>query len=135
MKQVAMFSNALWLGGLAVFIAAGIVGASVFGPIQDKLLENKLVAYDKTHGTTIHTEYLIEDRSAFFEDYCAIDRKKLAAVAQEETVVLANVRTRSRNEARAYVVLIPVIILVIYLLIVAYFRRKRVKLAHTKSIV
>ena len=126
--------HAAWPVGLAVAIAAGIIGAGFFGPLQDKLVDKRMAAYDKTHSTNIRLNYLIEDEAGTFDDYCSVDRKKLAAVEREELEIVATIRDTSKREAIGYTVAFPVIILVGYVLIIIYFKPARGRTTRTPGL-
>jgi MFS family permease len=110
-------------GGLGM-IAAGVVGAGILGFIQDKKVDGNILAYDKTNNTSIHSTYVTENKTSLFGDYQALDQTKLAAATAEDKATVTTIRDTAKKEALRDIIIFPVIMLVSYLLLIAYFRSK-----------
>ncbi|MBL7699842.1 MAG: hypothetical protein JNK79_16865 [Chitinophagaceae bacterium] len=116
--------HAVWPGALVIVVAAGIIGAGALKPLEKKLFDRNVAAYDKLRGTNFHSNYLTE-KEYFFDDYCSADRKKLAAFEKENMAIVASIRDKSKKEALGYIVIFPVVVLVGYILLVKYLKRRK----------
>ncbi|MEO5564930.1 MAG: MFS transporter [Chitinophagaceae bacterium] len=110
-------------GGLGM-IAAGVIGAGILGFIQDKSVDENILAYDKAHSTSIHTNYVTESKTSFFGDYKALDQNKLATATAEDNATVTGIRDTAKKEALRDILIFPIIMLVSYVLLIIYFRSK-----------
>ncbi|MEO5999443.1 MAG: MFS transporter [Chitinophagaceae bacterium] len=110
-------------GGLGM-IAAGVIGAGILGFIQDKSIDNKIAAYDASNNTAIHSTFVTEKKTSLFGDYSGLDQNKLATAKPDEQALVSTIRDTAKKEALRYIVIFPLIMLVSYLLLMAYFKSK-----------
>lgn len=111
-------------------VAAGAIGFSLLGFMQDRILDKNIVAYDRAHGTSLHSTYLTESDAGFFGDYLGIEYNKLEAAEKEEKAIVAIIRAASKKKALGYVVVFPVIVLIGYILLIMYSRYHKKKMKH-----
>jgi MFS family permease len=110
-------------GGLGM-IAAGVIGAGILGFIQDKSIDANVLAYDKANNTALHNAYVTESKTSLFGDYQALDQEKLAAANPQEITTVNGIRDQAKKEALRTIVIFPIIMLISYLLLMAYFKWK-----------
>lgn len=110
-------------GGLGM-IAAGVIGAGILGFIQDKSIDANILAYDKANNTAIHEVYVTETKESLFGTYQALDQAKLSAASPQEVATVNTIRDGAKKEALRKIVIFPIIMLVSYLLLMAWFRWK-----------
>ncbi len=110
-------------GGLGM-IAAGVIGAGILGFIQDKSVDANVLAYDKANQTNIHATYVTENKTSVFGDYKALDQEKLETATPADVETVTSIRDEAKKEALRDIVIFPIIMLVSYLLLIAYFRSK-----------
>jgi MFS family permease len=110
-------------GGLGM-LAAGVIGAGILGFIQDKSIDAKIAEYDKANNTAIHQTYVVENKTSLFGDYRALDQNKLATANAAEKQTVSVIGDSAKKEALRYIVMFPVILLVSYLTLIAYFRSR-----------
>ena len=111
------------LGG-AGMLAAGIVGSVLLGAAQDHSTRHGLEAYDTQNHTSLVATYLTETKVSIFGAYKALDDTKLAAAPAEDKAVLAGLGDAAKKDALKEVALLPVITLLIYIGLIAWFRRR-----------
>lgn len=110
-------------GGLGM-IAAGVIGAGVVGFIQDRSIDENILAYDKVNKTSLHEEYVTESKTSFFGDYQAIDQSKLEDASIEDVETVTAIQNFARKTALRDIVIFPIIMLVSYIALIIYFRSK-----------
>ncbi|MCG3198997.1 MAG: hypothetical protein GHCLOJNM_03504 [bacterium] len=98
-------------------LGVGIVGSVFLGYIQDSAIDKKLMAHD----AALHAK-LTSDRTGIFGDYRAVDQEKLAQSTEDEKGVVKTIAGEAKKGALATVAVFPVIMLVCYLILIAYFR-------------
>ena len=59
-----------------------------------------------------------------FGDYKALDQAKLETATPGDVATVTNIRDEAKKEALRVIVIFPVIMLISYLLLIAYFRSK-----------
>ncbi len=111
------------LGG-AGMLAAGIVGSVLLGAAQDHSTRHGLEAYDTQNHTSLVATYLTETKVSIFGAYKALDDSKLATAPAEDKAVLAGLGDAAKKDALKEVALLPVITLLIYIGLIAWFRRR-----------
>lgn len=115
-------------------LGVGIVGSVFLGNIQDKAVDRNLLAED----ATLHEEVMGKEKYSVFGKYRAIDQEKLEGVAAEDTSTIDVIREASKKGALKTVAIFPVIMLICYLILIAYFRstggyRAEELVGHAKS--
>ncbi|TDH19946.1 MFS transporter [Segetibacter sp. 3557_3] len=110
-------------GGLGM-IAAGVIGAGILGFIQDKSVDSKIADYDSQNNTAIHSTYVTEKKTSLFGDYGGLDQNKLATASDADKETVVTIRETAKKEALRYIVIFPLIMLVSYLALMAYFKSR-----------
>lgn len=100
-------------------LSVGIVGAPFLGNIQDRSIDKNLTA----NHPALHATYVAaEEKQSIFGPYKPLDAEKVKAGPEADQNVIKEVTGVARKEALQTVALFPVIMLVCYLGLIAYFR-------------
>lgn len=110
-------------GGLGM-IAAGVIGAGVLGYIQDNSVDAKILAHDNTHNTTLHKQFVTEEKNSFFGRYKALDLNKLSASDMQAQNTVKEIQDEAKKEALIDIIAFPIVMFVSYLMLIFYFRTK-----------
>jgi len=108
----------------AGMLAAGIVGSVFLGTLQDRATWRDLSAVDQGTGSQFVARYLGDARSSALGVYRAVDPRRVAAAPLRDQAVIAQVETGAKRQALAKVALLPVGMMLTYLLLAAWFRRR-----------
>jgi MFS family permease len=100
-------------------LGVGVVGAVLLGFIQDTSVENRL----RTSNAAIHSQ-VVSDKTWVFGGYKAVDATKSAALSAEEQATIKETTDTAKKNALSTVAILPAIMLVSYLLLIAYFKSK-----------
>ncbi len=111
------------IAGLGM-ISAGVIGAGVLGFLQDKRADGGIAKYDMEHNTTLYNTYLTEEKTSLFGEYQALDFEKFENAPQEDKDTIHGIQEESKKVALRDIVVFPIIMLISYLLLVLYFKRK-----------
>lgn len=110
-------------GGVGM-IGAGVIGAAVLGFMQDKTVDSKIAEYDRQHDTRLYNAYVTEEKSSIFGDYKAISFADFEKAPDADKTVITGIQEASKKTALRYIVIFPVAMLISYLLLMAWFKRK-----------
>jgi MFS family permease len=105
-------------------IGAGVIGAAVLGFMQDKTVDRQIAEYDRLHGTQVYNTYVTEERRSIFGDYRAINFPVFASAPADDKAIVAGIQEVSKKTALRYIVIFPVVMLLSYLALMAWFKRK-----------
>jgi hypothetical protein len=105
-------------------LAVGIVGSVFLGAVQDRAVGESLQAHDAVHGTELHASYFTLERRGLFGRYRSLDETRVATADAATQGVVAEVVADSKRTALRYVAVLPLLMLVAYLLLIVYFRRR-----------
>ena len=108
----------------AGMLAAGIVGASLLGTIQDRSTAAGLAAYDRAHETRLADTYLADGKQGVFGSYRALDAAAVAQAPAAEKQAIETVVVEGKKGALREVALLPVLMLLIYLALILFFRSR-----------
>jgi DHA2 family metal-tetracycline-proton antiporter-like MFS transporter len=111
------------IAGVAM-LSVGTVGAVLLGRLQDQQVERSIVALDARAGSRLADQVLTEPRDGTFGRYRGVDAAKVAALSPAERARLEDLIGASRQRALATVALLPVIMLLVYLALIAWFRTR-----------
>jgi MFS family permease len=111
------------IAGLGM-ISAGVIGAGILGFLQDKHTDDNIALYDQQHQTALHETYLTKDNSSLFGEYKSLDFEAFASATPEEINTVYSLQDESKKLALRDIVIFPVIMLISYLLLLLYFKRK-----------
>lgn len=100
-------------------LAVGIVGAPFMGAMQDRAVDENLAAaapqlYDQ----------VIEPRGSIFGDYQGLNAGSVAALPEADQETIAGVVEASQKDALRAIALLPVLMMLVYIGLFAYFRSK-----------
>lgn len=105
-------------------LAVGIVGSVFLGAVQDRAVGTSLAAHDAAHGTELHERYFTQARRGLFGAYRSLDEARVAEADASTRGVVAAVIADSKRTALRYVAALPLAMLVAYLGLIRYFRRR-----------
>ncbi|WP_170845587.1 MFS transporter [Parapedobacter composti] len=111
------------IAGLGM-ISAGVIGAGVLGFLQDKRADGNIAKYDAENNTSLYNTYLTEEKTSLFGEYQALDFEKFQRAPQEDKETISALQEDAKKVALRDIVVFPVIMLVSYLLLMLYFRRR-----------
>jgi hypothetical protein len=100
-------------------IAVGTIGGPAIGTLQDVTL-NRAV---QQQMPAVHASITHEAKGAFF-NYEAISPDAASKLTADQTAELATIQTSTKQHALAYIAILPAIMLVCYLILIAYFKSK-----------
>lgn len=110
-------------GGVGM-IGAGVIGAVVLGFVQDRSIDEKLRDYDEVNGTALHSTYVTETKQSIFGEYQALDAAKLENADAEVLQTVLQVQEIAKKDALKTIAIVPVGMLICYLLLMWYFKRR-----------
>jgi MFS family permease len=116
--------GALALNGIAGvgMLAVGIVGSVFLGAVQDRAVGDALGAHDARHGSSLYATYFSREQRGLFGQYRSLDDDAVAAGSPEVQATVAAIVADSKRTALRYVAALPLVMLLAYLGLIAYFR-------------
>ncbi len=112
------------MGGTGM-IGVGIVGAVILGFVQDKAIEQELIQYDQQYHTTLHEKCLTDVRRSILGNYRALNPQCLEQATPKERAAIQQVQNDAKKAALRTVAIIPVLMLICFLGLLYYFRRRK----------
>ncbi len=116
-KGGALTLNAI--GGMGM-LSVGVIGAVFLGNIQDRQIDNELLA----QNPAIHSQIVTQEKGSLFGKYQPIDQDKLASLDLKDKEAVDTVVGSAKKNALMTVAIFPAIMLVCYLILIFYFRTK-----------
>lgn len=118
--------GALAINGIAGvgMLAVGIVGSVFLGAVQDRATGDALRAHDEQHGSALYQGYFTRERRGLFGDYRSLDDDAVAAADGDVQATVAGIVADSKRTALRYVAVLPLLMLLAYLGLIAYFRSR-----------
>ena len=107
------------MGGVGM-LGVGVIGTVWLGNFQDRELDSELLA----SAPAIHADYVTLEKTSVLGSYRALDLKKLEGAPAEAQATVEAAREDAKKGALKRVAILPVIMLVCYLGLIAYFRSK-----------
>ncbi len=101
-------------------LSAGLLGAPILGSIQDKVIDMEL----QDRSPELHAQVTDEERIGMLGRYQELDRDAVEALPPAEAEVVQEVRADSSQIALRYVAILPVLMLLVYIGLLLYFRSK-----------
>src|SRR5690606_33571779 len=111
------------IAGLGM-ISAGVIGAGVLGFLQDKRADGNIAKYDAENQTSLYSTYLTEEKTSLFGEYQALDFEKFQAAPADDKATIVAIQEESKKVALRDIVVFPIVMLISYLLLMLYFRRR-----------
>lgn len=105
-------------------LSVGVVGAQFLGFTQDSYVDRTLRAYDAQEGTALHATYVTDEKVGIFGAYVALNADALRDAPEADAAAIETVTTQAKKGALFTVAALPAIMLVCYLILIAYFRSK-----------
>jgi MFS family permease len=105
-------------GGVGM-LGVGVIGAVFLGFIQDNSVTNRLQKQDASAYTQT-----VSDKTWVFGHYAAVDEDKVKVLPATEQTKIGAIEDSAKKGALATVAIFPAIMLVCYLILIAYFRTK-----------
>ncbi len=106
------------VGGVGA-LSVGLIGMVFLGALQDKYSTEGLKKQDPTAATQV-----IVEKESIFGRYDAIDSSKVAALPAGEQAAISTIDAAAKKNALAAVAILPAIMLVCYLGLIVYFKRR-----------
>lgn len=101
-------------------LAAGVIGNPLLGNIQDKATDRELLA----QAPALHAQVVGDEKRSVFGSYLSLDEAKVAALPQADKDRITAVKAGAKKAALRTVAWFPVSMLVVYLLLMGWFRRR-----------
>ena len=105
-------------------LAVGIVGNPFLGNFQDKQIDKQLMAYDQSNSTSYHSDYVTVEKKSVFGAYNGLDLGKLDDAPDDDKNVIGDIQNTAKKSALSTVAIFPIIMLLCYLGLIFFFRRK-----------
>lgn len=116
-KGGALTINAM--GGVGM-LSVGIIGAVFLGNIQDKQIDNEL----NQQNVELHTKVVAAEKSSIFGKYFPLDQEKLSSLNEEENLEIEQIEASAKKSVLETVAILPLIMLICYIILIIYFKRK-----------
>jgi MFS family permease len=104
-------------------LGAGVVGGPLIGQVLDRQMVQGVADYDARNNTQL-VETLKTDRTGIVGDYVAIDPSKRAALTGDAKAAVDAADRESKHDALRTIAILPLIMLLVYLGLILYFRSK-----------
>jgi MFS family permease len=101
-------------------IGVGIVGNVFIGAIQDR----EVVATLESTSPEIHAQVLGDEKTSVLGTYRAVDPAKVAELPEESQAIVDDATATAKKDALGTMAIFPGIMLVSYLILMAYFRSR-----------
>jgi MFS family permease len=104
-------------------LGAGVIGGPLIGQVLDRQMVHGIAEYDAKNNTQL-VEALKTEKTGIFGDYTAVDPAKRATVAGEDKAAVDAADRASKVDALRTIAILPVIMFLVYLGLILYFRGK-----------
>ena len=101
-------------------LSVGVIGMAFLGNIQDKQIDRDLLS----QNPALHQRIVDEEKTSIFGLYRPLDQNKMRGLSDEEKTVVENITAQAKQNALMTVAIFPAIMLVCYLILIFYFRKK-----------
>jgi hypothetical protein len=101
-------------------LGVGVVGAAFLGNVQDKEIDQQLLAKDPG----LHQRVAGEEKLSIFGSYRTIDSQKLQQATGPEKETILGLQEGAKLGALSSVAILPIVMLVSYLILIFYFRSR-----------
>lgn len=100
-------------------LCVGVIGAAFLGIIQDKQIDRDLYK----EKPALHAQ-VIGEKTSLFGKYNVIDKEKKEAMMADAKKVIDDISNSAKKNALMTVAIFPTIMLICYLILIFYFRKK-----------
>lgn len=104
-------------------LGAGVIGGPLIGQVLDGQMVRGVAEHDARQNTHIAVD-LATQKTGIFGTYTAIDPAKRAASSDQDKAILESIDHESRRDALRTIAWLPMIMFVVYLGLILYFRGK-----------
>jgi len=104
-------------------LGAGVIGGPLIGQVLDGQMVKGVADYDAKQSTYLSVD-LATERVGIFGKYTAIDPAKRATASGKQKAVLDSIDHESRRDALKTIAILPLIMFVVYLGLILYFRSR-----------
>jgi MFS family permease len=104
-------------------LGAGVIGGPLIGQVLDRQMVHGIAEYDARNNTQL-VETLKTEKTGIFGDYTAVDPAKRATVTGEQKAAVDAADRASKVDALRTIAILPVIMFLVYLGLILYFRGK-----------
>lgn len=101
-------------------LTVGVFGTTLVGNIQDRTIDAEL----KERTPAIHQRIVADEKTSVFGKYRPVDQQKLNALGTDEKETVNVIQEEAKKGALAWMAIFPTIMLVCYLGLIHYFRKK-----------
>lgn len=105
-------------------MAVGIVGAVFLGFAQDKEIDNSIAEYDRLNNTSLQEEYINVEKKSIFGTYQSLDVARFETAPEQEKEIIETSMIKAKKGALKIVAVLPVIMLVAFILLFLYFKKR-----------
>jgi MFS family permease len=105
-------------------LAVGIVGAVFLGFAQDKEIENSIAEYDRMNNTSLQEKYINVEKNSIFGAYQSLDIARFETAPVQEREIIETRMVKAKKGALKLVAVLPVIMLVAFILLFLYFKKR-----------
>jgi DHA2 family metal-tetracycline-proton antiporter-like MFS transporter len=104
-------------------LGAGVIGGPLIGQVLDRQMVHGIAEYDAKNNTQL-VETLKTEKTGIFGDYTAVDPAKRATIAGDQKAAVDAADRESKVDALRTIAILPVIMFLVYLGLILYFRGK-----------
>jgi len=101
-------------------LSVGVIGAVFLGHIQDNAVDK----YLSTANPSLYDQVVAEEKVSVFGIYNTLDQTKVAALPEEDKLVVDKVTAVAKKKALSTVAVFPLIMLICYVVLMIYFRSR-----------
>ena len=105
-------------------MAVGIVGAVFLGFAQDKGIDNNVANYDRMNQSSLQAKYINIEKNSIFGTYQTLDIARFEKAPVHEREIIEKSMFEAKKEALKTVAVLPVIMLVSFIVLFLYFKKK-----------
>ncbi len=105
-------------------MAVGIIGAVFLGFVQDKGIDDNIAAYDRMNQTSLQEKYISVEKNSIFGTYQTLNIVSFEKAPVHEREIIENSMFDAKKEALKTVVVLPVFMLVSFIVLFLFFKKK-----------
>ncbi len=101
-------------------MSVGVVGSALLGTVQDRQIDVDL----RTQSPALHQRVVGQQKLSVFGRYQPLDVSKVESLGGDDRRVVQVIQDQAKKGALRTVALFPLVMLICYLSLMIYFRRK-----------
>lgn len=110
-------------GGVGM-LGVGVVGAVFLGAIQDKQVAADLASYDAANNTQLVEQYVTLEKESVLGAYTAADPDLIKEAPEADQEAIQGIEAGAKKNALKTTAAFPVVMLLCYLALIAFFRSR-----------